>query len=177
MKWITSEGGPLLLLDEQELGGWGGVIDAIDEWPPGESFSPDGFPTDYDRACRISGYLGTIPVGATQALVIADEPLPTTWVPAASGGTIVRYLYTACDDPPVDWLDGLPDSIFEQETTLLVAGETLVLFDAAIAGRDVLGEPAQHLVLNLRPGLYNVKTATYEPNAETSMVLHRLEST
>ena len=163
------------MLDERELGNWGGVIDPIEESPPGESFSPNGFPTDYDRAGRVEGYLGRIPVGAAEALVFSGEPMPTGWVSAASGGTVVRYLYADCDDPPVNWLDQLSDNIFAQEGPFLVGGKRLLLFDSAVPGRDVMEEPSQYLVLELTPGIYNVKTAEYQPDAQTSFVVHRFE--
>ena len=176
MKWITSEGGPLLLLDERELGNWGGAIDPIDESPPGESFSPGGFPTDYDRAGRVDGYLGRIPVRMTEALVFSDEPMPTTWVPAEFGGTIVRsWWFASSDQQLMEWLNEIPAMTFHEEGTFLVEGQRLLLFDSALPGRDVTVEPSQYLVLEMTMGFHNVKTAIYEPNAETSMVVHRFE--
>lgn len=88
-----------------------------------ESFSPDGFPTDYDRACRVDGYIGKIPVGDKEGLVLDDQPMPTTWVPNQRGGTMVRILAAESDDPPIDWLDTVPVERFRNECDFLVDAE------------------------------------------------------
>ena len=48
MRWVSSEGGPLLLLEERSLEKWGGVLDLMTGPPANISRSPGGKPTDYD---------------------------------------------------------------------------------------------------------------------------------
>lgn len=175
MKWIVSAGGPLLLLDARKLKQWGGIFDEIEDWPGRESFSPDGFATDYDRACQINGYLGSIPVGSSKAIVFSDEPLPTTWVPIPQGGVFVRCFYAESETPALDWLCNVPEDAFRDECTFNVASQRLVLFDAALAGRDVKQYPDEFLLLELAVGTYKVSTAEYQPDAQTSMLLHQFE--
>jgi len=45
----------------------------------------------------------------------------------------------------------------------------------AVAGRNVKKRPEEYLVLELKLGVYAVKTAIYQPDARTSMVVHRFE--
>ena len=166
VNWITSAGGPLILLAERELENWGGVVDTIKDWPGRESYSPGGQPTDYDRAGAVHDYLGRIPVGPTLALVIADEPLPTAWVPAAGGGTIVGLYYSESDDPPLQWLDTIPEELFREDGTFNVEEGRLFLFDSALAGRNVKNMSEDFLVIELKPGVYQIATALYKPDSK-----------
>lgn len=177
MHWIMSGGGPLLLLNEKELSKWGGSIDEIEEFPRGEIFGPNDFPTDYDRAGRVDGYVGKILVGDKEALVLGDQPTPTTWVPNRRGGTIVRLLAAESDDPSLSWLDEVPRKQFRAECEFLVDSHRLVLFDSALAGREVADYPGEYLVIELAPGTYSVTSVTYEPDPLTWTVLHRFERT
>ena len=49
MSWVSSEGGPLILIGKSDLSNWEGI---------------DGF--DYDRACPVEDYVGVIEVGNSQ---------------------------------------------------------------------------------------------------------------
>jgi hypothetical protein len=61
--WVTSAGGPLILIPESACHLWGG---APRTYPDEEG--------DYGRACDVDGYVGLIDVGAAQALVLGDMP-------------------------------------------------------------------------------------------------------
>jgi Immunity protein 21 len=177
LSWICSEGGPLLLLYEGSLDKWGGVIDQIEGPQIEKSYSPSGKRTDYDRACAVSGYLGKIRVGLGEALVLDDMPMQTTWVPreSADGGMLARWMFSESDAEFVHWLRVIPDAIFRTEVQFSVEGSPLVLFDSAFAGRNVRKRPDDYLIIELRPGLYAVKTGVYQPDTRTSIVVHRLE--
>ncbi|MGI5148125.1 Imm21 family immunity protein [Plantactinospora sp. CA-294935] len=71
--WVSSAGGPLLVAPQSALSLWTGV-DSTDE-----SLESSG---DCDRACAIDGYVGVVAIGQRQALVLGDEPAPTTYLPS-----------------------------------------------------------------------------------------------
>ena len=83
--WLTSDGGPLLLLARAYLRYWGGIdpptggrtIEARFRWS-GTAATPA---TDYDRACDVDDELGLLAVGPGHALVLGDEPLATSGGP------------------------------------------------------------------------------------------------
>jgi hypothetical protein len=95
LTWIESNGGPLVVLPRALLAAWRGTDDPL----PGEAieatfrWNPGGVATDYDRACDVRDYAGVIAVGSGEALVLADEPLPTTWLPGHRGGVFVRWRF------------------------------------------------------------------------------------
>src|SRR6185295_2520943 len=81
--WVDSTGGPLVVVPTSALPHWHGT---------GDYFTGDSTPDDwgdYGRACAVDGYAGIIPVGDTQALVLGDDPLPTTYL--AESRTFVRW--------------------------------------------------------------------------------------
>ena len=173
-KWINSAGGPLILLNKQRLKNWGGIFSAI----TGEADpDPDATDTDYARACSMDGrgYLARIPVGDVEALVFSDQPMPTAWVPAETGGgTFVRWMAAENEHELLRAVPKIPSEVFECDGEFLVPEGKLILFDAAFAGRNVKKFPADYLSIELKPGTYGIMTAYYEPDERTWMVVHRL---
>lgn len=76
MKWIASEGGPLILMEERLLPLWTGCFSADDS----------EFKSDYERACAVDGYAGVTSVSNGSALVLGDEPCQAAF---GLGGTNV----------------------------------------------------------------------------------------
>ncbi|MEV4363317.1 Imm21 family immunity protein [Nonomuraea sp. NPDC049625] len=65
--WVSTAGGPLIAIPQSELNTWAGVNDndgPVETWG------------DYGRACAVEGYIGTVTVGARQALVLGDDLSP-----------------------------------------------------------------------------------------------------
>ena len=80
LPWVDSGGGPLIAVPTSALGEWTGAsMDDGDSWG------------DYDRACQVDGFVGVLDVGADQALVLADEPASTTYLPDRR--IFVRWIY------------------------------------------------------------------------------------
>ena len=150
--WIDSNGGPLLLLPLDLLGNWGGieppkrrVVKAEFRW------NPDGPATDYDRACDVKGYLGNIDVGAGHALVLGDEPMPTTFLPAPTGGVLVRWVHAETEKELLTAIQALESFPNAEDTGFLQWPEgPLVLFDSACPGTKV---GADRLLVDLPPVL------------------------
>jgi hypothetical protein len=176
MEWIESEGGPLILLDEDLLKYWDGAE------PPrygrtvrAESrASGSALATDYDRACDIRRVIGVLEVGPRIGVVFAGEALPTAWWPAPSEqvGLIVRWVYGNSDEAFSAALLRLPDGLFRHPGVQVTLRGKLLLFDAAMPGHAIV---SPHLRMSIREGTYRIQTAVYEPDSETSMLLHRFK--
>src|SRR5438874_2615230 len=75
LHWIVTAGGPQLVLPERYAAAWEGcstpsggrVVEATFRCDPG------GPATDYDRASSVAGWIGAIPVGRGQALVLTGD--------------------------------------------------------------------------------------------------------
>ncbi|PJN01555.1 hypothetical protein CG740_19285 [Streptomyces sp. CB01201] len=70
-------GGPLILIPESSVSAWGGCTES------GSVLGDADGRDDYDRACEMEGWAGAIAVGAGagSALVLADEPAKTCFLP------------------------------------------------------------------------------------------------
>ncbi|UNO43267.1 Imm21 family immunity protein [Streptomyces sp. MST-110588] len=128
--WVRSRGGPLIAVPESSVNAWGGCTE--DGSVLGDADGRD----DYDRACEVEDWAGVIAVGAgaVTALVLADEPARTCFLPEKL--LFVRWLaadseaelFTAAEavlaDPDTAWEDG----------GLWVTDGPAVLMDSAEAG-------------------------------------------
>lgn len=108
MHWIESTGGPLLLLEGALLPQWHG------------SFGNSDAVTDYDRACQIEDYVGTVEVGGGFGLVLGEEPFPTTWWRSdhQARSFLVRWVCAENEAEAHGALSSLPFDIAWQSTDI-----------------------------------------------------------
>jgi hypothetical protein len=163
LRWISSEGGPLILIDRAHLGFWEGDKDVWDGEPSssGEATTFD----DYDRACQVNEYVGLIPVGMGEGLILGDEPLPTTWYPSTGmiGGHIIRGGLAYDENELLRQILNIPDEKYKEEGIVFssVSG-SLLLFDSGCPGRepDCL-ETGCLIQFELAVGSYIVRTVNH----------------
>jgi Immunity protein 21 len=116
--WVTSLGGPLILVPQSACPLWGG---APPNYPDEEG--------DYGRACAVDGYIGLIDVGHAKALVLGDYPARTTFLPDYS--ILLREIAGANDEEVITAALGtLPTIDWESQLTWHIS-EPLILFDSA----------------------------------------------
>lgn len=169
MRWISSEGGPLVLLPKRVLTAWNGCSS--------QSNSPThsaGVKSDYDRACEINGYTGIIAVQMEEVLVLG-EPMQTTWisVDGKENGMIVQWLYADNEISAFHHAQTVPYNLFRSTGLIFhVPDPELYLFDSAIPGNSLMECDALHI--ELKPGDYHVETASYKPDERTFLVIHQL---
>ncbi|MGW5559559.1 Imm21 family immunity protein [Micromonospora sp. NPDC003944] len=163
LPWVDSGGGPLIVVPTSALGEWRGAsVDDDDSWG------------DYERACRVDGYVGVLEVGADQALVLADEPAPTTYLPERR--VFVRWLYAPSEAEVVRLIPrALEIADWEDAGTWTTSGPA-ELFDSGYTGDGL--EHATHLAVDLPRGTYLIRTAFVQPDRSTALVLvHLVEQT
>jgi hypothetical protein len=162
MFWVSSEGGPLLLLSESCLAEWQG----INPRQGGES--------DYDRACGVEAYLGLVKVGDSYGIVLDDEPLQTTWLEPFDQrpGMFIRWRYADSETAILRHVQHVPDTVFcLDEVEFIVSEARHFLFDAALPGWAVVSGDSLEILLPV--GKYKIQTGVYQPDATTAMILHR----
>ncbi|NYZ69798.1 hypothetical protein H0A36_27685 [Endozoicomonas sp. SM1973] len=153
MKWIVSEGGPLILLPKKALFSWSGY---------------DG--DDYERVCGEEDYIGLLSVNGRQALVLGDEPCQTAiFMSGWDSLILVRWQWAEDEESVFKHLKSITPQSFENGDVLdyLTTGGEFLLFDAALPGHE-----AEGFDFNLAKGKYCIKTICYEPDAETALILH-----
>jgi hypothetical protein len=164
MKWIDSNGGPLLFLEKKLFSIWHG-IDLC-----------KGSQTDYERACGIYDFIGIIPVGQGYALVLGDEPMHTAWIPNSdlSGGMIARIVYTESEEA-VNRMLGKNEIKFQKSITddiiFEIDSRDLCIFDSSYAFSDTAIDKIE---FELSPGKYTVNTFFFEPNSLNKVLIHKL---
>jgi hypothetical protein len=157
--WVSSLGGPLILIPQSACHLWGG---APLNYPEDEG--------DYGRACEANrgGHLGLVDVCEVTALVLGGYPAETTFVPALN--VFVRAVAMDDDaDAEVMARDLLP-GIAWQETVYWSVTETVILFDSVYSGLDLAAN--EHLRVDLAPGRYTVRAVYVEPPDALPTLVH-----
>ncbi|MEV8533141.1 Imm21 family immunity protein [Streptomyces sp. NPDC051211] len=159
-EWTESGGGPLIVVPEQVLTSWQGC-----------DFESTTSDDDYSRACEVEGYLGVIPVGRAEALVLG-EPWSTTYVP--DHGCFVRWIGADSQDAMLDSVEeALEAASWEAEVLWEVPGP-VVLLDSGrpgVPGPDAEFDDLDRLRIDLEAGRYLVRAAHAKPAPRTTMVL------
>lgn len=156
-KWIESEGGPYIVVPASLVPAWQGV---------------EG--DDYDAACEIDDYLGLVTFGTGNkavGLVVADEPLPATFLPDLA--SVLQWSYAPSDAALVNAAQASVDSIAQWHPgPQLDITEPLVMFDATIPGASVTDE--EQLRLSPPHGRVQFHTADFESGADIAGRLHTI---
>lgn len=184
LKWIQSEGGPLVLISDNSYNFWSGTLkrslyldDKIEE--ADDFLNADE--ADYGKACLIQDYLGVVKIGDDIALVLGDEPLLTTVFNSVDGKPIIaRWHYRESKDSVEGTLRTIDlNSInnWESPLTFKVSSNRQFLFDAAYYGNALDEEGNDYLPINIKQGDYKIWTSIYEPDDKTRLLIHKFEST
>lgn len=160
MRWISSAGGPLVLLP----------LDSVVDWQG--NANGGGAPSDYDIACAAEGYTSALTLRNMSVLVLNDEPLQTTFLRDATGAFFVRWVY-APGQPEVDAALAVMRGQLGPAVEAVdfhADAPNLVLMDAAEQGASPsLGN---RLSLHLEAGSYKVSTHIYKPSSEVALLIH-----
>lgn len=173
-EWISCNS-PLLLVEKNHLDAWEGtdvpsqgrIVEARFRW---NSVGPA---TDYDRACDVDDYLGLIEVGRGKGIVLGDEPLMTAWLPLVDGGLLIRWVYAEDEETILSAAKNIPNDCYKDSGVTLAVGEhPLVLFAACESSSD---QVYPRVEFKIPSGYYRILTSRYEPDANTSLLCHRLQ--
>jgi hypothetical protein len=161
MQWITSAGGPLVCA----------ASDAARTWRGTRASSVNSNISDYERACSTTEFAAVIRTAQWDVLVLGDEPLQSTLLIIHSQATIARWVSARSHDIAAKALAMLPQSLpaVGESTRFTHQGKDLVLFDAAMDGR----EQSPSNGIQVGPGRYDVTSETYKKPTEFEFVIHR----
>ncbi|RZT81440.1 immunity protein 21 of polymorphic toxin system [Micromonospora violae] len=155
--WIESAGGPFVALSASELQYWTGSSGS-----------------DYDDACEVDDYLGLLRWGQGArrgiALVVGDEPLPTTFLPDI--GCLLQWQYAPSDADLIAAARSAFDAGLRwEEGPIYEFADRLVLIDAAATAESL--DRNEMLDLPLVPGRYQCSSAGFSEGGEVAGRLHR----
>lgn len=158
LTWVTSAGGPLILVAESDCPKWGG---APRNYPDDEG--------DYGRACEVEGYIGLINVGDSQALVLGDMPARTTFLPQLN--VLVREIAGDDEAELPDLVAGLLPNVDWEPGPIWNVTEPVILFDSVYDSTEIENE--EHLRVELATGEYVIEAGYVETPGEY-LILVRL---
>lgn len=174
MKWINSNGGPLIILSENLLKDWSGNEIIINNCLK-DSKTVGNYITDYERACTMQEYINLIAVGNDYGIILGDIPMATLWVPISkvNGGILVRCLFANQGADIIDLvrqinLDRFPVSTLEWLNTAM----RIIVMDSAFPGESTYMLETNKINVDLQPGKYYISTMEYNPDEDTSLILH-----
>ena len=161
--WVTTGGGPLIAVPASVFDAWTGADDEDDDLDDDVEEERG----DYGRACAVVGYAGVIDVGGAPALVLGDDPAPTTFVPEHS--LFLRMLAADSEEAAMGAVGRAMEVARWEEALHRGVPGPVVLFDSAFSAEH-LGSTSS-LRVDLAPGRYRVETAYVEPDDDTWLLL------
>ncbi|QQO22287.1 hypothetical protein JJB98_21275 [Bradyrhizobium diazoefficiens] len=157
--WITTTGGPHLLIADEQLRHWRGIEGRSDRKGPADE-------SDYARACRVTTWLGSVACNQGSAIVLSGDVGDIAWYSSGQcdGDFLVQWL--GVDDERLvepalhspQFRDRLAGPSAERLKFETGASGTMWLIDASDRGCDLR---SNHQVLALRPGSYLARAAHY----------------
>lgn len=168
-------GGPLIVVPVSRLASWGGCTES------GMVIGDTDTADDYDRACQVEGFAGLIPIDdeGAQALVLADEPARTYYLPEHRA--FLRWFAAVSEEDLIAAAEAVlagPASEWEVCGTWETDGPA-VLMDSVTAGADLNveypggGLPEQAAV-PLPVGKWTVRAVHAQTNERASLGLVQL---
>ena len=161
MQYVSSLGGPRVLLPTEDISRW---IQAM-----GPSPSPDdGL---YGLACSVTDYCGVIDPWGKKILIFGDDPSDMYWLPSPDGGLFFRWI-------GADSLQQLTD--FAKDIARLGNWTESVLWEAdsekytAMDTCSFHGDDAPTIQLNLVPGRYRVDSL-YAEDDDVMSIIQKLQ--
>ena len=152
--WLSSSGGPLIVMDESRAKLWTGI---------------DSQPSDYDLACQTNDYAEKLTVHDSQVMILGDEPLQTAIATADDLQLIVRWKWAESETDVKAEVEKIDFGLVLYIENLVVqwADRTLVMFDAA----DTY-EADTCLTVQIQSRRSEVLTFIYDPTPDTSLLNH-----
>ncbi|WP_315778343.1 MULTISPECIES: Imm21 family immunity protein [unclassified Bradyrhizobium] len=169
--WIETTRGPHVLIPAEQLSRWRG----IEGWSSHEDPEDQ---SDYARACRATGWLGSIVCGNGAAVILSGDAGDVAWYAddREDRGVLVQWIGVD-DERPIEPalrapqlradLDGPDAERLEFETG---ASGVMYLIDSADRGDDLR---SHHLTLALRPGRYLARAA-YQHSTGLAIVVREI---
>jgi hypothetical protein len=166
LKFIDSNGGPLLMLEHDLLPFWGGTDNIGGLSTTHRNRGPFEGPSDYDRACEIRDWIAPVRVRDGTGLVFSGDDLGLGLARMNNATFLaVRIYYQIEDiDGHIEFAKEHPE-LFVKEFEVSISSNSATVFDSAFPGVEV---GPQHLKIDILPGIYEVLTYEHKAqNAET----------
>jgi hypothetical protein len=163
LNWVNSEGGPLICVTPSASANWRGT----------NASSMGDARTDYVRACDVLDYLGVIPCGLAEVLVLGDAPLQSAFAVTDGDVVIVRWVSCMSNERAAEVIASLPSQlpVIGESVQFSVHEPCLFLFNAALDKPSVT--ESHHIAIE--SGRYTVTTESHKIDQEFEFLVHRFK--
>jgi hypothetical protein len=178
MKWVSSEGGPLIIISASDIQKYGGSITRKVEpgkmYPYNKNFM-DPSVSHYGEVCQCEEEIAAWDIDDMTIVILGDEPLSTVWIPCEDGGIIMRCVHLNKNPDPRALLNSVDDMKWIHNFFLEVEHEKWYLYDSLMMGTELEHESFQEIILS--KGKYTVSSCRYRPDNESLFILHQFKIT
>jgi len=154
MKWLSSLGGPLIIMNKTDLANWQGNLS-----------------DHYDKACEVDDFITSITLLDYKLLVLGDEPLPTAIIVIDESCFFIACWRYGEDECSVEhYLSIFKNNFLNFEPTHQInyqINNELILFDAVYSGDEASG-----IDINVTKGEYVISSYDYKPDNNTALLIH-----
>lgn len=157
MYWISSGGGPLVVLPKKELRAWRGAAHGGG---------------DYELACSVDDYAGVVDWGGQNVLVLGDEPHQTAVKVTHQGVVLIRWMHSPDEASILKCLKSKEWGAPAEELEWVLRDAEHVLVDSAIDGNVV----QDRIDVPLRAGKHKVSTYVVKPSPDVGAVIHDIQA-
>ncbi|MGW0777609.1 Imm21 family immunity protein [Streptomyces sp. NPDC002835] len=159
LKWVESEGGPMIVVEEFLRRLWGGYTNS-----------------DYENACEVEGYAGLVALAESSALgsavAINDIPAPTAFMEEFR--VLVQWISSSSDARLVEVVRGGIESVETwADGPVVQVNGPLAVFDAALPGTEARAD--ELLLVEIEPAVYRLRTADIESDTGTCARVHKFD--
>jgi hypothetical protein len=171
-RYVTSTGGPLIIMEARLYETWGGTL----------SNSASMFPlTDYDFACNVDKYISIEQLNIGQILILGDMPMDTAVVQDRSRNAthLIRVMYGEIADE-YQFISSNYQILFASENeipsesfnNILFGSSHMILADSSDTAAFSLGDK-HHLFFELGAPKCHIRTFDYK-SKDIRVILHTL---
>ncbi|MEM9686146.1 MAG: Imm21 family immunity protein [Bacteroidota bacterium] len=176
IKWICTEGGPLICIPESCVGKWGGSLTrSLSENTelntlPKDFMNPSV--THYGEVCEKDDLIVNISIDDIPAIIFGDLPSNTSWIPITNRKSLfIRWIYADKEDSIKAIREHLTELEWQEEFEIEIKENHWYLFDSAAIFKQLNEREFQRVIFE--KGVYDVFSSEYSLQEKESFDVYK----
>lgn len=179
LKWLHQEIDNFIFIAEQDYRSWSGSIEKSLYKENRIIFNPDVVQnTDYGKAHAIIELFGIVALEHGEALVFGGELLPVTFLYSTDEVPVFARWWCGESEEEVNQclfrLHTAEIQEWKKSLSFSIRSDKQLLFESIFSGIELDAQQEPNMLQTQLPkGVYEVWTSNWEPNEDTSLILHK----